>query len=134
MKATILSLVLLSTTLVGGVALAIACNNDPDCPCGDVCSWATSTHTCVAADGGSPGWCGTGNTNCLYQGQTCNTSMNMCMPAWTPSSVCLQGTATDGGTGSGSGGGGCSSAPGEVGWGTLLVAVGLLLRSRRRTA
>jgi hypothetical protein len=61
------------------------CNVDTDCPCGDVCSWAQSTHLCVLASTGDPGWCD-GTPNCLYQGQTC--SGTSCTPAWTQQSVC----------------------------------------------
>ncbi len=145
MKTWMLSLVLAPAVFVAGEALS--CNNDVDCSCGQVCSWAVTPHACVLAVDGGAGWCGTGNTNCLYVGQTCSTSTNSCTPAWSASSVCDQGSTggssggsgtstsgsgSDGGTSSG--GGGCSSAPGQVGWGAALLAIGLLRRSRRRPA
>jgi uncharacterized membrane protein YgcG len=146
MKAWILSLVLLPAMFVATEALS--CNNDVDCACGQICSWLASPHACVSAVDGGPGWCGTGNTNCLYEGQTCSTSTNSCTPAWSSSSVCTQGGGTSGGSSSGgsssggsagdggtsSGGGGCSSAPGELCFGAAFLALGLLRRSRRRLA
>jgi uncharacterized membrane protein YgcG len=141
MKAWMLSLALFPALLVAGEALS--CNNDVDCACGEVCSWATSTHTCVLAVDGGSGWCGTNSTSCLYVGQTCSTTDNTCTPAWSSTSTCNassggssggSGTTSASDGGSSNGGGGCSSAPGQVGWGAALLALGMLRWSRRRQA
>ncbi len=81
--------VTLSAAVLCGGGRALACTNDNDCACGQVCSWP-SGHVCVTA-GTDPGWCGT-SSECIYQGQTC--SGTACTPAWTSSSVCILGTAT----------------------------------------
>ncbi len=124
-----------------------SCNNDVDCPCGDVCSWQPpngTTHIGVAASSGDPGWCGENNDNaCLYENQTCTGTA--CTPAWSSSSVCTKASGGTGGTGGSGGttgaspdagtekssGGGCSSAGGSFALIVGLLAIGMLSRKRK---
>jgi streptogramin lyase len=61
------------------------CMKDSDCiasgkACGgDVCSWATSSHVCVLAVSGDPGWCtATADCWCMGSGATCDMTSHHC--------------------------------------------------------
>jgi virginiamycin B lyase len=69
------------STLSGGML----CMKDTDCNAsgracgGDVCSWISTTHTCVLAETSDPGWC-TADTDCwcMSMGATCDKTKHHC--------------------------------------------------------
>lgn len=130
MKVWIPSVVALLGALVAGQARATNCSNDVDCDCGQVCSFNTNPHSCVAADGGDLGWC-EGNADCIYQGQTC--SAPYCVPAWAAGDVCTKATggsstgaasSTGGASSTSSSGGGSSTGAGASASGGVSTAGG----------
>jgi MYXO-CTERM domain-containing protein len=127
------------------------CTNDKDCVAtpqcgGDICDWTDiNNHVCRPAGvgaKGSDGWCTVdSDCKCMGQGAVCSgvycTFTRACdAPGAGPCSATggSGGTGTAGTSGgSGSGGGGCSiCATAPTSASALLVALGLLVVSRRR--
>jgi MYXO-CTERM domain-containing protein len=132
------------------------CVNDVDCTangtaCGtDVCSWVSTTHTCVPSSG-DPGWCTTDtDCKCHSEGATCMAAHCTIVKGADGGSSADAGatstTSTTSNTSSSSssetsGGGGGSSGGCSVGFGAggsgalaaLGMACALVARRRRRT-
>jgi hypothetical protein len=138
-------------------ARAAACVNDIDCTangtaCGtDVCSWASTIHTCVAATSGDKGWC-TVDTDCKCHDAGATCIGTFCSFVTTDAGAAAESDAAESdaaesdaaGSGASGGGGGGSSGGCSVAFGTgdassfvdgiglIGLVCGVALRRRRR--